>query len=359
MQRDAMRDASTTQPGPAVSGAMLAPTEGLLRVEELRVDFATERGWVNVVDDVSFSVGTREVVGLVGESGSGKTVTGLSILGLVPNPPGRVSGGHVWFGGRDLVGLRERDLRDVRGNDIAMIFQEPMTSLNPAFTVGDQIAETVRRHRGGSRKAAFVRAIEVLDLVGIPKAASRVRAYPHEFSGGMRQRVMIAMALCCDPKLVIADEPTTALDVTIQAQILELLAVMRDEVGTSVLFITHDLGVVTEVCDRVVVMYAGQVVEHGDAGPLFAEPQHPYTAGLLSAMPQLGPRTGRLASIPGRTPEPWAMPPGCRFQPRCGFAEDRCAQPIPLIETGPGRDARCIRVAELTLSRTVTPGDAQ
>lgn len=331
----------------------------LLTIDGLRVDFATERGWVNVVNDVSFSVGEREVVGLVGESGSGKTVTGLSVLGLIPTPPGRIAGGHIWFGGRDLLTLGERELRDVRGNDIAMIFQEPMTSLNPAFTVGNQIAETVRRHRRCSRQQAWERTVEVLGLVGIPQARRRADAYPHEFSGGMRQRVMIAMALSCDPQLLIADEPTTALDVTIQAQILDLLASMRDEVGTSVLLVTHDLGVVAEVCDRVVVVYAGQVVERADADPLFAQPQHPYTAGLLSAMPQLGPRTGRLDSIPGRTPEPWAMPVGCRFAPRCPYTVDRCTEPpVDLIEVGEGRQARCVRVDELTLlGPTATTGD--
>jgi len=331
----------------------------LLEVDGLRVDFATERGWVNVVDDVTFSVGDGEVVGLVGESGSGKTVTGLSVLGLIPSPPGRIAGGHVWFDGLDLLTLPEKQMRDVRGNDIAMIFQEPMTSLNPAFTIGNQISEVVRRHRGCSRKKATDRAVEVLDLVGIPRARSRVGAYPHEFSGGMRQRVMIAMALSCDPRLIIADEPTTALDVTIQAQILDLLATMRDQVGTSVLLVTHDLGVVAEICDRVVVMYAGQLVERALADPLFTRPQHPYTAGLLSAMPQLGARTGRLDSIPGRTPEPGSMPPGCRFEPRCSHAIEACTkEPLPLVEVTPGRWSRCLRSDDLVLHGTVdtTPG---
>jgi len=332
----------------------------LLEVRDLRIDFATERGWANVVNGVSFSLGEREVVGLVGESGSGKTVTGLSVLGLVPQPPGRISGGQILFDGRDLLAVSEKEMRDIRGNDIAMVFQEPMTSLNPAFTVGDQLAETVRRHRKVGRAEARARAVEVLDLVGIPQAARRIGAYPHEFSGGMRQRVMIAMALSCDPRVIIADEPTTALDVTIQAQILELLAVMRDEVGTSVLFITHDLGVVAEVCDRVVVMYAGEVIERSDAGPLFTQPRHPYTEGLLGAMPQLGPRSGRLASIPGRTPEPWDMPHGCRFSPRCTYAEDRCtAGPIPLLDVHAGRQSRCIRTDELDLSGPLLRGAAR
>ncbi len=337
----------------AASTVVTAPTNDsglLLQVDDLSVDFATEHGWANVVDHVSFGVGVGEIVGLVGESGSGKTVTGLSVLGLVPHPPGRLSGGHVWFEGRDLTALSEREMRGIRGNDISMIFQEPMTSLNPAFTLGDQIAETVRQHRGGSRKAALARAVEVLDLVGIPYAAKRVRDYPHEFSGGMRQRAMIAMSLSCDPKILIADEPTTALDVTIQAQILELLTSIRRDIGTGVLFITHDLGVVAEVCDRVVVMYAGQVVEQAPVRDLFAQPKNPYAEGLLTAMPQLGARTAKLASIPGRTPEPWAMPPGCRFGPRCPHSKPRChEQPIALLSVGPERTSRCIRVDEIEL----------
>ena len=344
-----MRAAST-----AVRARPTAPAQDtglLLQIEDLSVDFATANGWANVVDGVSFGVGAGEIVGLVGESGSGKTVTGLSVLGLVPSPPGRLSGGAIWFDGRDLTALPERELRDVRGNDIAMIFQEPMTSLNPAFTLGDQIAETVRRHRGGSRRAAWARAVEVLQMVGIPNAARRVGDYPHEFSGGMRQRAMIAMSLACDPKIVIADEPTTALDVTIQAQILDLLIRLRDETGTGVLFITHDLGVVAEVCDRVVVMYAGQVVEQAPVRELFARPRHPYADGLLNAMPQLGARTAKLASIPGRTPEPWAMPQGCRFAPRCPYAKEACTQehPVALRQVAPDRTSRCVRVDELEL----------
>jgi oligopeptide/dipeptide ABC transporter ATP-binding protein len=341
-------DSPTTQSEIRPQGGLDAPE--LLRIDDLRVDFATDHGWANVVNGVSFGVGENEVVGLVGESGSGKTVTGLSVLGLVPSPPGRKSGGHIWYRGEDLTEVSSERLRQVRGNEISMIFQEPMTSLNPAFTVGDQIAETYRRHRGVSRKAAMTRAVEVLDLVGIPNARQRAREYPHEFSGGMRQRVMIAMALCCDPKLLIADEPTTALDVTVQAQILELLVSMRDELGMGIIFITHDLGVVAEICDRVVVMYAGEVVETSPADALFGQPRQPYTEGLLSAMPQLGSRSGRLASIPGRTPEPWAMPEGCRFHPRCPYQEERCTTgPVLLEPVGVGREARCIRTDELAL----------
>ena len=330
---------------------MSAPTATttLLAVDDLRVEFATDHGWSTVVAGTSFSVGEREIVGLVGESGSGKTVTGLSVLGLLPRGVGRVASGSVTLGDRDLLGLSERELRSVRGNEVAMVFQEPMTSLNPAFRVGDQIAEAVRLHRGVSRRAARDRAVEVLDLVGIPHARRRADEYPHEFSGGMRQRAMIAMAVSCEPRLLIADEPTTALDVTIQAQVLELLARMQQELGMSVLLVTHDLGVVAEVCERVVVMYAGQVVEQTDAVELFDHPRHPYTEGLLAAMPQLGSRGQRLSSIPGRTPEPWGMPQGCRFAPRCGYAVDACGEPPPLVTARSGHLSRCHRHDELPL----------
>ncbi|WP_060721998.1 ABC transporter ATP-binding protein [Pseudonocardia sp. EC080625-04] len=321
----------------------------LLGVDDLHVEFVTDHGWSTVVAGVSFDVREREIVGLVGESGSGKTVTGLSVLGLLPRGVGRITSGAVRFGDRDLSELSGRELRAVRGNEVAMVFQEPMTSLNPAFRIGDQIAETVRLHRGVSRRAARERAVEVLDLVGIPHARRRVDDYPHEFSGGMRQRAMIAMAVSCEPRLLIADEPTTALDVTIQAQVLELLATMQRDLGMSVLLVTHDLGVVAEVCERVVVMYAGQVVERAGVGELFDHPRHPYTEGLLAAMPQLGSRGQRLPSIPGRTPEPWAMPPGCRFAPRCGRATTVCGEPPPLVTARPGHLSRCVRHDELTL----------
>ncbi|GAB3306800.1 ATP-binding cassette domain-containing protein [Epidermidibacterium keratini] len=326
------------------------PSEGLLQVEGLSIDFATDHGWANVVNQVSFDIGPGRILGLVGESGSGKTVTSLSILGLIPTPPGRISNGHIWYAGEDLTAISDERLREIRGNEISMIFQEPMTSLNPAFTIGDQIGEAWRVHRGGKRATADKRAAEMLDLVGIPNATRRLRDYPHEFSGGMRQRAMIAMALVCDPKLLIADEPTTALDVTVQAQILELLLRLRDETGTGIIFITHDLGVVAELCDEVAVMYAGQIVETAVGAELFQQPKHPYSEGLLTAMPQLGPRGQRLASIPGRTPEPWAMPDGCRFHPRCGYAQDRCKTgAIELRQLGDTREARCVRADELDL----------
>jgi len=328
-------------------------TEPLLRIEELTVDFATDHGWATVVNGVCLDVGQHEVLGLVGESGSGKTVTGLSVLRLLPQPPGRISGGHIWFDGQDLVSVGEQRMQGIRGRDISMVFQEPMTSLNPAFTVGDQISETYRRHRGVGRRDGMNRAVEMLDLVGIPQARARVKEYPHEFSGGMRQRVMIAMALCCEPRLLIADEPTTALDVTVQAQILELLLEMKDELGMSIILVTHDLGVVAEVCDRVAVMYAGELVETSPVGPLFRDPQHPYTAGLMSAMPQLGARGRRLSVIPGRTPEPWAMPEGCRFGPRCAHHTAACDRTgIPLAEIGAERASRCVRIDELELRGT-------
>jgi peptide/nickel transport system ATP-binding protein len=321
----------------------------VLVVDGLEVQFATDQGWVTVVEDVSFAVPAGSTVGIVGESGSGKSVTSLAIMGLIPSPPGRITGGRVLLDGTDLLGKRESELSAIRGNRMAMIFQEPMTSLNPAYTVGDQIGETVRRHRRVSRRAATDRAVEVMDLVGIPNARTRIRSYPHEFSGGMRQRVMIAMALACEPSLLIADEPTTALDVTIQAQILDLLRAMQDRLGMAILFITHDLGVVADICDDVLVMYAGQIVERSGIFELYAKPRHPYTEGLLVSMPQVA-HGEALHAIPGSTPAPWALPEGCRFHPRCEYARPRCTEPpILLRDVGDGRTARCVRVEELDL----------
>jgi oligopeptide/dipeptide ABC transporter ATP-binding protein len=323
----------------------------ILEVEDLAVEFLTDHGWVRVVDGVSFSLSPGETLGLVGESGSGKTVTSLSVMQLIPRPPGRIAGGRIRFDGRDLAGLPEAALEDLRGNDIAMVFQESMTSLNPAFTIGDQIGEAVRRHRGVSRKAARERAVEVLDLVQIPHPRERLGAYPHEFSGGMRQRAAIAMALACEPKLLIADEPTTALDVTIQAQILDLLRSLQDRFGMAILFVTHNLGVVADICDRVAVMYAGRIVEHAGVFDLFERPRHPYTEGLLQSMPQLGERGKRLAAIPGTPPMPWEMPEGCRFHPRCPYAEPACTEEnVTLLELEDARQSRCRRVHELTLA---------
>jgi peptide/nickel transport system ATP-binding protein len=328
-------------------------TGPLLQVTDLSVDFITEHGWERVVNQVSFSVDRGETLGLVGESGSGKSVTCMALTRLIPMPPGRIAEGSVVLDGQDLVRLDDEAMNKVRGAQVANIFQEPMTSLNPAYTVGDQIAEMVRHHRDAGKKAAWDRAVEMLDRVGIPNAAKRAKDYPHQFSGGMRQRVMIAMAVSCEPKVLIADEPTTALDVTIQAQVLELITEMQEEMGMAVIFITHDLGVVAQVCDRVVVLYGGKVMEEAPIRDLYFRPAHPYTEGLLNSMPQIGPRSGRLASIPGSTPVPSALPPGCAFSPRCPYAVDAChGDPVPLYEVRESHTSRCVRVGELALVGT-------
>jgi oligopeptide/dipeptide ABC transporter ATP-binding protein len=314
----------------------------LLAVRELRTYFHTSAGVARSVDGVSFEVGAGETVGLVGESGCGKSVTALSILRLIL-PPGRIeSGSRIEFEGRDLVTMPEADLRAVRGNRIAMIFQEPMTALNPVFTVGEQIAEVARVHAKASRRDAWARAVEMLELMGIPGPAERAKAYPHQLSGGMRQRVMIGMALVMKPALVIADEPTTALDVTIQAQILELLKELQAKFGTSILMITHDLGVIAETAKRVIVMYAGEVVEEAPVTELFARPHHPYAEGLLQAMPRVGHARERLTVIPGTVPPPTAWPTGCRFRDRCPYAWERCAvEHPPLYRIAGGHVSRC------------------
>jgi peptide/nickel transport system ATP-binding protein len=344
---------TTPATGGVVDARVPEPDNPVLSVENLSVDFLTDVGWATVVQDVNFKVGAGETLGIVGESGSGKTVTSMAVMGLIPQPPGRIKSGAIKLEGVDLLTLSKRQLEDVRGDRVAMIFQEPMTSLNPAFTVGDQIAETMRRHLGISRKEAKKRAIEMLSRVHIPNAARRARSYPHEFSGGMRQRVMIAMALCCEPTLLIADEPTTALDVTVQAQVLELIKEIQDEMGMAILFITHDLGVVADVCDRVVVMYAGQIVEQAPAEELFGRPSHPYTDGLLRSMPAMAARTGTLHSIPGHPPMVGAFPSGCRFHPRCEFAVDACRTgetgAVALRSVTPTQISRCLRVGEIDL----------
>ena len=342
-------------------------TEPLLRVRDLKTYFVTEhgRGTARAVDGVSFEIRPGETLGIVGESGCGKTVTSLSILRLIPEPPGHIRpGSFIEFEGRNLLTLAPRDLRAVRGNQIAMVFQEPMTSLNPVFTVGDQIAEAAIVHQGLSRAAARTRAIEMLRLVGIPDPDERVDHYPHQMSGGMRQRVMIAMALVCHPKLLIADEPTTALDVTIQAQILELLDRLQAELGMAVMLITHDLGLVAGTADRVVVMYAGQVVEQARTPELFARPLHPYTEGLLASVPRLdtpparggGGGGGRLHTIPGQVPAATAWPAACRFHPRCPYAWDRCRQEEPpLLDAGGEPGTHMVRCWLLTEPRRRTP----
>jgi peptide/nickel transport system ATP-binding protein/oligopeptide transport system ATP-binding protein len=317
----------------------------LLEVTNLRTYFKTENGVARAVDGVSFHVNRGEVLGIVGESGSGKSVTSLSIMQLIPQPPGEImEGSSIKLRGEELVGASEKRIRELRGNDMAMIFQEPMTSLNPVFTIGDQIIEALRLHRGMKKKEARLEAIESLRIVGIPNPEERVDAYPHQLSGGQRQRVMIAMALSCQPHLLIADEPTTALDVTIQAQILDLLAELRQRLGMAIILITHDLGVVAEVCDRVIVMYAGQVVEHGTVDQIFNDPRHPYTEGLLRAIPRLGQDTERLAVIPGTVPPPTNWPTGCRFHTRCPYKWEKTEREMPdLFEVNgdPTRLSRC------------------
>ena len=309
----------------------------LLEIEGLKTHFFTRDGVVRAVDGVSFSVAPGETLAVVGESGCGKSVTSLSILRLIASPPGRIVEGSIRFQGQDLLALSERGMRDIRGNEISMIFQEPMTSLNPVLSVGRQITETLTLHRGLRREAAKARAIEMLRLVGIPGPASRLRQYPHEFSGGMRQRVMIAMALACDPKLLIADEPTTALDVTVQAQILDLMRQLKARTGTAIILITHSLGVVAEMAQRVIVMYGGRKVEEAPVGALFATPRHPYTRALLSSVPRLrsslaGNGKARLAEIAGVVPSLKEAIPGCIFAPRCRHASEPCRQSYPPLE---------------------------
>jgi len=315
----------------------------LLEVENLQTHFRTPDGVNRAVDGVSFQVAEGETLAVVGESGCGKSVTANSILRLIPEPPGRIAGA-VRFLGTDLLKLDEPAMRKIRGNDISMIFQEPMTSLNPVLTIGRQLGETLRLHQGLSKDAAEDRAVEMLNLVGIAEAKRRVREYPHQLSGGMRQRVMIAMALACNPKLLIADEPTTALDVTIQAQILRLLRQLKTEHRqTGILLITHDFAVVAQLCHRVVVMYAGEIVESGDVGEIFAEPKHPYTQALLGSLPSRGGERGALPAIEGLVPDPAAYPSGCRFHPRCRMAFEDCPVQHPSrIPVTPGHDAACL-----------------
>jgi oligopeptide/dipeptide ABC transporter ATP-binding protein len=319
------------------------PNNVLLDVRNLKTYFHVLDGVVPAVDGVSFSLERGKTIGIVGESGSGKSVTALTVMRLLDIPPAEIADGEIWFDGQEILSIPIDEMRKLRGNDIAMIFQEPLTSLNPVFSIGDQIAEQVERHKKVSRKAAWDRAIESLQLVGIPSPERRVKQYPHEMSGGMRQRVMIAMALSCEPKLLIADEPTTALDVTIQAQILELLKTIQDRTDSALMLITHDLGVVAEMVDHVCVMYAGQVVEQGTVDEVLIDPKAPYTMGLLESIPSVEKRGGRLSAIKGTVPNPFNMPPACRFQPRCPYAWDLCAEKSPeLYKAGnAGQLARC------------------
>jgi len=316
--------------------------EPLLAIRDLKTYFTSKTAEVRAVDGIDIDVYPRQIVCIVGESGCGKSMTSLSIMRLVPKPRGKIVGGEVMFDGRDLLKLSEDQMTNVRGNDISMIFQEPMTALNPVLTIGEQIAEVLVRHRNMNKRQAIAKAIEMLQFVGVPRANDIVYEYPHQLSGGLRQRVMIAMAMVCEPKLLIADEPTTALDVTIQAQVLELMKKMRDDFNTAIILITHDLGVVADMADHVVVMYAGQVVETVDADDIFADPMHPYTKALLASIPSLDEEKETLYSIPGTVPDAAAFPQGCRFAARCPLSQPSCFEKMPeLREIKPGHFVRC------------------
>jgi oligopeptide/dipeptide ABC transporter ATP-binding protein len=328
------------------------PAKALLDVRDLKTHFRTEGGIVRAVDGVSFQIAEGETLAVVGESGSGKSVTSLSVMGLVPKPYGYIPEGEILFRGEDLLKKTPDQMRRMRGSQIGMIFQEPMTSLNPVHSVGQQISEAVLLHQRCSKAEAARRVVEMLELVGIPEPKKRAESYPHQMSGGMRQRVMIAMALSCNPKLLIADEPTTALDVTIQAQILDLMRKLQAEMGMAILFITHDLGVVAEMADRVVVMYAGRAVEQGTCDEIFADPKMPYTAGLMNSIPRSGggKKAKRLRAIPGNVPDPLKLPPGCAFRARCAHARPVCAEAMPpLDDSGGGHLVRCVRWKEIDL----------
>lgn len=303
--------------------------EKIIEVRGLRTSFFTDEGEIPAVDDVDFHINEGEILGVVGESGCGKSVTSLSIMGLVPTPPGKIVGGEIVFNGENLVHYSEKKMRQIRGNEIAMIFQEPMTSLNPLFTIGDQMVEGIKIHMKLDKKKSRVKAIESMKRVGLPRAEELMNEYPHQLSGGMRQRVMIAMAMACNPKLLIADEPTTALDVTIQSQILKLMKELNVEMNTAIMLITHDLGVVAQICERVSVMYAGRIVEEGKVSSIFKNPKHPYTKGLLKSVPDIRNKNERLYSIPGNVPRPGSIKHGCRFAERCEFAFDRCYSENP------------------------------
>ena len=311
----------------------------LLEIKDLKTRFYTDEGVVQAVNGISYGMDEGGILGIVGESGCGKSVHALSIMRLIPDPPGKIDSGEIWFYGRDLLKLSENEMRSIRGSQIAMVFQDPMTSLNPVYTVGDQINEALKLHQGMDDKQATERATELLTMVGIPEAKQRVDDYPHQFSGGMRQRAMIAMALSCNPKLLIADEPTTALDVTIQAQIVDLVKRLQENLGMAIMWITHDLGVIAELAQKVNVMYAGYIVERGNVREIFKRTRHPYTIGLLGSLPRIDDPPGtKLSSIPGLPPDLLALPPGCPFVARCTYAIDHCREEMPLLEEVDGRD---------------------
>jgi len=318
-------------------------TNPILRIKDLKVSFQSGEKLVPAVDGISFELKDGEILGIVGESGSGKSVTSLATMGLIPSPPGKIENGEIIFEGKDLKNISEKEWRKIRGNQISMIFQEPMTSLNPLFTIGNQLIEAIRLHTDLSKREAIVRSIDLLKLVGIPRAEGILKEHPHQLSGGMRQRVMIAMAMACNPKVLIADEPTTALDVTIQAQILALMKDLNKKTNTTIILITHDLGVVAEICERVIVMYAGQIVEQGDVRTILKNPQHPYTKGLLKSVPDLRGKKDRLYSIPGTVPTPGTIQKGCRFAARCGDAFGQCQEETPDLykKEKDGHEVRC------------------
>lgn len=327
--------------------------EKLIDVNDLATYFHTEEGTVKAVDGISFEIYPGETLGIVGESGCGKSVTSLSIMRLIESPPGQIENGEIMFNGKDLTKLSQKEMRKIRGNDISMIFQEPMTSLNPVYTVGDQIMEAILIHKDVNKKQARQQAIDMLTKVGIPLPEQRVDEYPHQLSGGMRQRVMIAMALSCDPQLLIADEPTTALDVTIQAQILELMNSLKRQFGMAIMMITHDLGVIAEVSDRVAVMYAGKIVEYTDVKTLYGNPKHPYTWGLMHSIPHIEKDLDRLLAIPGNVPNPLNFPTGCKYNTRCQFATDKCRTDEPdIVEVEEGHHVACWHIDKLEEAKT-------
>ncbi len=332
-------------------------SDNILEIKDLAIHFYTEDGDVAAVNGIDLSLRHGDTLGLVGETGAGKTTTAKGILRLIPDPPGKIISGQVIFEGEDLLQKTEKQMQKIRGGKISMIFQDPMTALNPVLRVDDQIAEVIRLHNTCSRSEAINGALEMLEKVGIP--ASRGRDYPHQFSGGMKQRVVIAMALACNPKLLLADEPTTALDVTIQAQVLDMMKTLKDEFGTSMILITHDLGVVAETCDKVAVMYAGEIVEYGDLQHIFNETAHPYTKGLFNSLPSLDRKEKRLKPIAGLMPDPARLPEGCKFHPRCPFAEERCSAVNPeMAEVAPGHLVKCLRCQEKSIAAS-DPGAAK